>query len=93
LVYPEVAHTLLRLHRNGVVPLERAQVALRAMLALALERRPVEQLVGHAWPLALARRISVYDACYAILAETLDVPLVTADRKLAAATAHAILLS
>jgi predicted nucleic acid-binding protein len=41
---------------------------------------------------ALKRSISAYDACYIILAEALDVPLLTADRRLAAATPNGELI-
>jgi predicted nucleic acid-binding protein len=44
-------------------------------------------------PLAVSRRLTAYDACYVVLAETLDAPLVTADRRLAAATPNAVLIT
>ncbi|MHB8469292.1 MAG: type II toxin-antitoxin system VapC family toxin [Gaiellaceae bacterium] len=92
LVYPEVAHVVLRLHRNGRLTHDRANLTMRTLFAVAAHARPVESLVGSAWPVALDRKISVYDACYVVLAEALDAPLVTADRRLAAATANAVLL-
>ena len=42
---------------------------------------------------SLVQQLSVYDACYVVLAEALDAPLVTADRRLAEATANAVLLT
>lgn len=62
------------------------------MHALDANARPVESLVRAAWATALSRGLTVYDACYVVLAETLDVPLVTADRGLATATPNAVLL-
>lgn len=41
---------------------------------------------------ALARGLSVYDACYAVLAEAEDAVLVTADRRLAEAVTRAELI-
>jgi predicted nucleic acid-binding protein len=41
---------------------------------------------------ALSSELSVYDACYAVLAEAEDAVLVTADRRLAAAVTEAELL-
>ena len=49
-------------------------------------------LAEPAFAIAGERSISVYDACYVVLAETLDAPLVTADRRLADATANAVLV-
>jgi len=92
LVYAEVANALLRLHRHGL-SIDRARAALDAVHALDGNARPVESLVRAAWATALARSLTVYDACYVVLAETLDVPLVTADRRLAAATPNSVLLA
>jgi len=46
-----------------------------------------------AWIIANERGLSVYDACYVVLAETMGATLVTADRRLAAATADAVLIT
>ena len=93
LLYAEVVHVLLRLARNRKLDAARVEDALDTLLAVHADVRPVEQLVSGALPLALERGLSVYDACYVALAETLDLPLVTADRSLASATPHAILLT
>ena len=50
-------------------------------------------IVAEALVTAASRDLSVYDACYAVVAEANDAPLVTADRKLAAACARAELLT
>lgn len=92
LVYAEVAHTVLRLYRNRVARLDEATRALNTLHALPADARPLRSLAREAWPLALARDLSVYDACYVALAEALHIPLVTADRRLAEATPEAVLL-
>lgn len=93
LLYAEVAHVTLRLCRTGRISSERARDGLDFVDALPAEVCPVETLVRDAWEVARARGLSVYDACYAVLAEQLDVPLVTADRRLAAAVRNAIVIS
>src|SRR4051794_24470130 len=42
---------------------------------------------------AFERGLTVYDAAYVVLAEALDAPLVTAERRLAEATERAVLLA
>ncbi len=54
------------------------------------------RLTGFVTPALIAsidRSLSAYDASYVILAEVLGAKLITADRKLAAATANAVLIS
>jgi predicted nucleic acid-binding protein len=92
-LYVEVAHTLHRLHRNDRISHDRAFAALNALLTFPADVHPVESLLRGAWNTALATGLSVYDACYLVLAEALDAPLVTADRRLAAATPNAVLLA
>ncbi len=92
-LYVEVMHALRRLHRNDRISYARAYTAINALLAFPADAHPVESLLRGAWNVSISRRLSVYDACYVVLAEALDAPLVTADRRLAAATANAVLLT
>jgi predicted nucleic acid-binding protein len=93
LLYAEVANGLLELHRSQRLSVRDARAVLDAAVAIPARTASLEILIGPAWSLALERRLSAYDACYVVLAETLDAPLVTADRRLAAATANAVLIS
>ena len=53
------------------------------MLGAAVKLWPLKALTTRAW--ALRESVTCYDACYVALAELLDVPLVTLDRRLARA--------
>lgn len=92
LVYAEVSHTVLRLCRSRVVRRDESERILYALHAMRADVRPVRSLTRIAWDVALERRLTVYDACYVVLAEVLGVPLVTADRRLAETTPNAVLL-
>jgi predicted nucleic acid-binding protein len=92
-LYLEAAHTMLRLHRNRLVTLDEATRTIDALMVLPADVTPTEMLIRPAWSVALTRNLSVYDACYVVLAGALGAPLVTADRRLAEATPNAVLLT
>lgn len=80
LIDVEVLHVLRRYERGGVIPSARAEVALRALGALDLDRHPHEPLLRRAFE--LRKNLTAYDAIYVALAEALDAPLVTRDERL-----------
>jgi predicted nucleic acid-binding protein len=90
-LYVEVAHPLIRLARAGIIDATRAVEAFAEVRGLPARVSPPRRLEA-AMAVALERGLTVYDAAYVVLAEALDAPLVTADRRLAAATEQAILL-
>jgi predicted nucleic acid-binding protein len=79
----EVASVFRRLSAGGKLVPARADQALADLEALRLERVPHRQLLRRCWE--LRKNVTVYDAAYIALAEILDVPFVTADRRLASA--------
>jgi predicted nucleic acid-binding protein len=93
LVHAEVANALVLEHRVTGVPLDAVAFVLDRLLALPLSVVPLDALAASALQTAIARDLSVYDACYAVLAEANAAPLITADRKLAAACAGAELIT
>jgi len=92
LIYAEVANSLAKYVRAQELEAEDAAKSLRLILELPLEITPLHRLAGEAFALALARRISAYDACYLVLSLAFGAALVTADRHLAAQTAASVLL-
>ncbi len=56
---------------------------LRDLADFGIERYPHRGLLPRIWQ--LRRNLTAYDAAYVALAETLDVPLLTRDRRLAEA--------
>lgn len=83
LVDLEFVSAVRRLVAEGTVPVARAEQALADLVDLPIERVTHEALVPRCW--ALRENLTPYDAAYVVLAEALDVRLVTGDERLAAA--------
>jgi predicted nucleic acid-binding protein len=92
LVYAEVGNVLSRYTRDATLSLDGALRRVSLVLRIPLEVRELRILIAPAVGVASSRGLSVYDACYAVLAEAQDAVLVTADRRLAAAVARAELV-
>ena len=68
----------------------RSRQALDDLAALDLTRWPHDVLLPRVWQ--LRSNLSAYDAAYVALAEALRAPLLTCDRRLAAAPGHRALI-
>ena len=80
----EVASGWRRAARAGRLGGKRASQALNDLAALPLARAPHQPLIGRIWE--LRDNLTPYDAAYVALAEMLQAPLITADRRLAQAS-------
>jgi predicted nucleic acid-binding protein len=83
----EVIQVLRRLVRQGVVPVRRADEAVRDLLDLRMTRYPPLVLPPRIWQ--LRHNFSAYDAAYIVLAEKLGAALLTRESRLASASGHA----
>lgn len=92
LVYVELASSLLKYVRVSALAANDALDALNAVVLLPLRVHRLGELAPGALSLALETGLSAYDSCYAVLARALEIPLVTADRRLAAAVENATLI-
>ena len=93
LLYAEVTNAVLVQQRAGRLTEDRARRVLDATQAVPFVTEIFKNLAIAAWIVASERGLSAYDACYVVLAETLDATLITADRRLAAATTDAVLIT
>jgi predicted nucleic acid-binding protein len=77
----EVAQVLRRYAIAGDLDDQRARAALDDLADFPIRRYPHGLLLPRAWE--LRNNFSAYDAVYVALAEALDAPLLTRDRRLA----------
>jgi predicted nucleic acid-binding protein len=79
----ETANILRRLEIAGVVDSTTASLAHADLAALAIDLVPWHLLADRAWE--LRGNVTIYDATYVALAESLDVPLLTLDQRISRA--------
>jgi predicted nucleic acid-binding protein len=82
----DVAQVLRRYAGNGEIDGARGRAALADLADLPLHRYPHDFLLPRLWE--LRENLTAYDAVYVALAEALDAPLLTCDRRLATAPGH-----
>ncbi len=82
----EVAQVVRRYAANGEIDSARGRMALTDLADIPLRRYPHDFLLPRIWD--LRNNLTAYDAAYVALAEVLDIPLLTRDRRLAAAAGH-----
>jgi predicted nucleic acid-binding protein len=82
----EVAQVLRRFTQLKEITVSRALEALDDYAGLLVERAAHGELLGRMWQ--LRDSMTAYDGAYIALAEGLDAPLLTCDRKLARSHGH-----
>jgi predicted nucleic acid-binding protein len=83
LVWIEVANALNRYVQAQEIPEARAGEVLETVTRLPLNVSRQQPMAVSALRTAVRLHLSVYDACYVVLAQSLRATLVTADRQLA----------
>lgn len=78
LFFIECANILLKYTRRFNRPLENSLADLRDLQQLMIKSTPTFVLATDALMLAEVKNLSAYDACYAVLAQRLKIPLLTA---------------
>jgi len=92
LFYIECTNILLKYTRRFGRPLADVQSDISDMRLLSLKPASTADLMEDALLLAIEKNLSAYDACYAVLAHYLDIPLITMDEQLSRAITSAIFL-
>ena len=92
LVFAEVGNALAGYVRAAKLPPRGALDRLEFTVRVPRRVSEIGELAPAALGFAISRGLSVYDACYAVLAEAEVAVLVTADRRLAGAVTQAELV-
>jgi predicted nucleic acid-binding protein len=82
----EIAQVIRRYAANGEIDGERGRAALVDLADFPLRRYAHDFLLPRVWD--LQNNLTAYDAVYVALAEALEAPLITRDRRLAKAAGH-----
>ena len=90
LFYIECANILLKYMRRFGRSLEDSLADLADLNQLALKSTPTQDLMEDALVLAIEKNLTAYDACYAVLARRMEIPLVTAEEPMINAIPWAI---
>lgn len=80
----EVSNVLRRAVISGLIDQDVATLAHRDLVQLPVGLFPFARLADRVW--ALHQTVTAYDAAFVAVAEALDAPLVTLDRRLARAS-------
>jgi predicted nucleic acid-binding protein len=92
LFYIECTNILLKYTRRFGRSLEDSQADVADVKLLSLKPTSTAELMEDALLLAADKNLTAYDACYAVLAQKLEVPLITADEQLSKAINSSIFL-
>lgn len=92
LFYIECANILLKYTRRFGRSLQDSRADVADLKLLALKPTSTADLMEDSLLLASEKKLTAYDACYAILAQKLEIPLITADEPLARAVETAIFI-
>ena len=86
----EIANVLVMSERRRrITPANSTEfIALLETLVIVVDEDTPSRAFGRVLDLAREERLTAYDAAYVALAEALDAPLLTRDRRLAAASGH-----
>lgn len=92
LFYIECTNILLKYTRRFGRSLEDSQSDVADIKLLSLKPTSTAEIMEDALLLAVENDLTAYDACYAVLSQKLEVPLITADEQLSKAIKPSIFL-
>jgi len=80
-IVQEVAHAAFRKWRDNEIPEQQARAMIALVPAIFAELHRSISLIPRASDISFALRHPVYDCLYLACAETMDTPVITADRR------------